>query len=75
MRGKAERDSPVLMLLAPRGEYMTQRSGNTCILRKLSNSSRPREDGSNDCPVEIQQQHKKSAKVAISNSFCTVHVL
>jgi len=44
----------------------------TCTLRRLSNSSR--EDGSNDCPVRIQQQHKKSAKVAISNSFCTVHI-
>jgi len=49
----------------------------TCrpTLRRLSNSSKLTEDGSNDCPVQIQQQqHKKSAKVAISNSFCTVHV-
>ena len=44
----------------------------TCILKRLSNSSR--EDGRKDCPEQIQQQHKKTAKVAISNSFCTVHV-
>ena len=35
----------------------------TCTSRKLSNSSR--EDGSNDCPVKIQQQDEKSVKVAI----------
>jgi len=44
----------------------------TCTLRRLSNSSK--DIGSNDCPVQIQQQHKKSAKVAISNYFRTVHV-
>jgi len=33
-----------------------------------------REDGRNDCSAQIQQQHKKSAKVVISNSFCTIHV-
>ena len=60
MRGKAQCDSPVLVLLAPPGELLNNQA--TCTLRRLSNSSR--EDGRN----------KKSAKVAISNSFCTVHV-
>jgi len=43
-----------------------------CTLRRLLNSSR--EDGSNDCPVQIQYQHKKSSMVAIPNSFGTVLV-
>jgi len=70
MRGKAQHDSFVLVLLAPPGEY-------DGMIRKLvpsedSNSSK--EDGSNDCPVQNSTTTQKSAKVAISNSFCTVHV-
>jgi len=67
MRGKAQCDSPIIVLLAPPGEY----DWNLYLLRPSTSNE---EDGSNDCPVRIQQQHKKSAKVAILNSFCTIHV-
>jgi len=42
----------------------------TCTLKRLSTSSREDTDSRDDCPVKIQQ-HKKSAKVVTSNSFCT----
>jgi len=45
----------------------------TWTLGRLLNSSR--EVGSNDCLVQILQQHKKSATVAISSSFFTIHIL
>jgi len=46
MCGKAQRDSPVLVLLAPPGEY-------NWMITQLSSCSR--EHGSNDCAVQIQQ--------------------
>ena len=39
---------------------------------RLSNSSIV--DDRNDCPVQIREQRKKPARLAISNSFCTVDV-
>jgi len=73
MCGKAQHDLPILCCCCHMVN-MIEWSGNLhlCTLRRLLNSSR--EDGRNYCLVQIQQQHKKSAEVAISNSGCTVLV-
>jgi len=67
-------DSPVLVLLEPVLANMIELSAYqaTCTVRRLSNSST--DDGSNDCPVQIRQQRKKFAKVALSKSIGIVHV-
>jgi len=69
MRGKAQRDSPVLVLSAPPGEY-DRMITKLVYLRRLSDSSRLEKTVPTTVRSKIQQL-KKSAEVVISNS---VHV-
>jgi len=70
MHSKAQHDSPILVLLAPPGDYDYDWMIRRAVPSENSNSNR--ENGSNNYPVKIQQQHKKPHKVAISNSFYTI---
>ena len=56
MRGKAQRDSPVRVLLSLLANMMNDQTN--CALRRLVNSST--DDGSNDCAAEIQKQRTLS---------------